>query len=132
MDQRSGMSIKKCAYPKRVLCTCIYTRIGVLYRTIIQIIIIIRDCEKKSSLQNLAAGVWLVFSIGFYIPIQTPTWRWTTMPDMCNNMCECVMCVCEHICVTHVIYINIIDGSKFNFARKGVVHTRGRVFLFGR
>lgn len=84
--------------------------------------------KKKSSPQNLAAGVWLVFSIGFYILIQTPTWHWTTMLDMCN-----IMCVSIYICV-HVlyIYINIIDGSKFNFARKGVVHTKGRVFLFGR
>jgi hypothetical protein len=78
------------------VCTYILYIIRV-YSTIIKIITTIRGCvEKKSSLQNLAAGVWLVFSIGFYIPIQTPTWHWTTMLDMCNNMCVS-MYICVHM-----------------------------------
>jgi len=44
----------------------------------------------------------------------------------------CVYIVYTYILYTCYIHINIIDGSKFNFARKGVVHTKGRVFLFGR
>lgn len=51
MDQRNGTSIKLCIYPERVVYAYIY--IIPVYSTIIEIIITIRDCEKKNHLRKI-------------------------------------------------------------------------------